>query len=184
MEIKELNADKLKEFINSQEFRELKNLPISFHRALSHLNNPRLHKNDVLLLLAYNDEELVGYLGALPDDIFVHEKKIHVAWLSCMWVHSKMRGKGVAPYLLGKMNELWSSNLLITNYTPTAKKAYDKINVFTELKFFIGIRGYLRLNLHQLQILKNPTRKKILWLYRITDILFNVIFETRLMFFY
>jgi GNAT superfamily N-acetyltransferase len=183
MQIRELNAMKLNEFIHSDEFRNMENIPVAYHRAVSHLNNPRLKNEDILLVLAYEENKMVGYLGALPDDIFIKDKSVHVAWLSCLWVHSDMRGKGLAPLLLKKMTDLWAENLLITNYTPIAKKSYDKVGVFTSLKNYHAVRAYLRMNLHQLQILKNPSNKKYLILYKIFDACVNILLECRLIFF-
>lgn len=174
IEIKLLTANGLRSFINSDEFTNMEHIPISTHRALSHIANPRLIQDDIVLLLAYKDDILAGYLGALPDKIFIGNEKIHIAWLSCLWVNSNMRRMGIAVKLLSKANELWDSNLLITNFTPQAKGSYDKLNVFTELKTYKGIRGYLRMNLHQLLPNKNPKYNSYKFILMCFDIFANI----------
>ncbi len=174
MEIKLLTANNLKQFIDSNEFDKLKHIPISKVRALSHINNPRLDDNDIIMFMAYHHDKFVGYLGAIPDYIFNDNKKQKIAWLSCMWVDKSMRGKGIAPKLLAKANETWKSNLLIVNFTTTAKSSYDKINAFTELKTYQGMRFYRRLKLAELLPAKNKKYIKYKWLLQIADFEFNI----------
>ena len=70
MEIVALNKTALLEYVNSTVFKAEENLPISEHRAVSHANNPRANVNDVLLFLAKEGDELIGYMGILPDLFF------------------------------------------------------------------------------------------------------------------
>jgi len=183
MEIKLLKSKNLEAFLNSEEFRKMPNIPISEHRAISHLKNPALEENDIILLLCYIDDIFAGYLGTLPDNLNIKGKKKHIAWLSCLWVNPQMRRKGVAAGLLSKAHELWEKDLLIVNFTPHAKKAYDKLNSFIEFTSYRGVRTYLRMNLHKLQLQKNPANKKYEFPLKIFDIVFNLFNDLRLMFF-
>ena len=70
IDIRLLNKKHLNEYINSDIFADQDNIPISKHRALSHFNNPRLDEDDIILLLAYENDRMIGYLGVLPDKIF------------------------------------------------------------------------------------------------------------------
>ena len=56
MDIKLLNKRDLSIFIDSAEYEKLDNVPISKHRAKSHINNTRLNEDDVLLLIACNHD--------------------------------------------------------------------------------------------------------------------------------
>ena len=76
MEIVALNKTALLEYVNSTVFKAEENLPISEHRAVSHANNPRANVNDVLLFLAKEGDELIGYMGILPD-FFFPKKSAH-----------------------------------------------------------------------------------------------------------
>lgn len=179
MEIKKLTADQLQNFIDSDEYNRLDNIPISRSRALSHINNPRLETEDIIMFLAYDNKKFAGYLGAVPDYIFIDDKPQKVAWLSCMWVDKTMRGQGIAPKLLDEANKTWNSNLLIVNFTSTAKNSYDKINAFTELKTYSGERFYRRLNLATLLSAKNKKYKKYYGLLRFGDFCFNIFNDLR-----
>ncbi len=48
----------LQEFIDSEAFLSLENIPISPQRATSYLKNPQCSQNNVVLFLAYDEEEL------------------------------------------------------------------------------------------------------------------------------
>ena len=102
MNIVTLNKSQLLQFINSDEFNTLPNIPISYIRAVSHINNPRANENDVLLILIYLDFGLAGYLGIVPDLIFKNDKPEKIGWMSCIWVHQNARGKGLAKTLTNK----------------------------------------------------------------------------------
>ena len=102
MKIRKLNRRGLKEFIESDEFEKMPHIPISRHRAYSQINNPRLKENDILLLISYHDGEMSGYLGALPDDILINNLNEHCAWMSCIWINPKMRGRNIAYTLVSE----------------------------------------------------------------------------------
>ena len=161
--IRDITIAQLKSYIDSGEFKKMVEIPISRHRAISHYNNPLAKPDDKILFLAYEDTIFVGYLGAMPDELKMAYKSIRVAWLSCMWVDSSQRGKGIAPMLLTHAHKTWKGNLLITNFIPLAKRAYDKTGLFTEFKTLPGIRGYLRFNLAEILAAKKEvlrTQKK------------------------
>ena len=105
IDIKLLNKKLLIEFINHSNYNTLDIVPITEHRALSQIQNPRLHENDILLLLAYKEKELVGYLGVLPDKINFNNKFEKCGWLSCLWVKPEQRGFQIAKLLLDKCFE-------------------------------------------------------------------------------
>ncbi|MBN2610475.1 MAG: GNAT family N-acetyltransferase [Bacteroidales bacterium] len=180
IQIKDISIEELKPFIESAEYRQMPVIPISRHRAFSHLKNPSAAGGDKILFLAYDDDRFVGYLGAMPDLLYVDNKALKVAWLSCMWVDTSQRGKGIAPALLTHAHEVWKGNLLITNFIPIAKRAYDKTGLFTGFKNLPGVRGYLRFNLSGILPEKKPVLKKVLWLLKFTDALLNIPNEIRL----
>lgn len=82
MEIKSYNKQQLKEFIESDAFNRLSVIPISKHRAISQINNPRASTEDILLVVQFDKDNVVGYLGVLPDYLFlVDQKKNLVGYL-------------------------------------------------------------------------------------------------------
>ena len=82
-EIIKLNKLELSIYIKSERFLNAPVLPISEHRALSQIKNPKALKDDVLLLLTYDNEKLIGYLGILPDDIFLNETQLALLSTFC-----------------------------------------------------------------------------------------------------
>jgi GNAT superfamily N-acetyltransferase len=156
MQIKEIRKHQLQEYIDSTAYKTDAHVAISKHRAMSHLRNPRLQKDDLVLVLVYQDDKMVAYLGVFSDDLYFDSGVEHVGWLSCMWVHPVMRGKGVAKQLLNTVFEAWGHKILVTEFTPAAAGLYQRTGQFVDLKYQKGYRGYLRPNLAYLLPQKNP----------------------------
>ena len=86
MEIKTFTIVDLKAALGSKKFWMTNVLPITKHRALSYCQNPRAGSNDPVLLVAYQDNQVIGYLGILPDKIFVNDTVYKLGWLTSWWV--------------------------------------------------------------------------------------------------
>lgn len=67
MTIKTYNRNELSAFIDSDFYAILSKIPISYHRAVSQINNPAVSDNDILLWVAYENAAVIGYIGVLPD---------------------------------------------------------------------------------------------------------------------
>ena len=63
MEIRSYTPGTILEFVASEQFSMLKNIPISKHRALSYAHNPRAAASDKILFVAFENDEVAGYLG-------------------------------------------------------------------------------------------------------------------------
>lgn len=148
MQIRRLNKKELKKFIDSDEFHSMPVIPITKHRALSHLSNPSASDDDVLLLLAFEDNRMVGYLGILPDFLYDREAKFKIGWLSAMWVDPMMRRKGIAGKLIREALDAWNNQVLVADWLPHTFGVYQKSGAFTE---FVreGIQANLRFNLRE-----------------------------------
>ncbi|MEZ4826028.1 MAG: GNAT family N-acetyltransferase [Bacteroidia bacterium] len=159
MEFRELTPAGLAAFIDSEEYRQMPVVPVSPHRALSHIQNPRAEPDDLILLLAYEDEKMVGYLGVLADRLYIRGQARKAGWLSCMWVDPDQRGKGIAKKLLNQVLDAWGQRILVTEFTHAAKGLYDVSGVFDDLKKVEGIRAYLRFPLAEVIPRKIPSLK-------------------------
>ncbi|SHJ89717.1 GNAT family N-acetyltransferase [Epilithonimonas mollis] len=168
-----LNKAQLKGFTKTEQFKQLDFAPISELREISHIHNPRAANNDVLLFLAYEDEQLAGYLGMLPDDVTDSSgNKIHFGWLSTLLVSEKFRGKQIAQKLLYAAEESYDKNLLITEFTPSAERLYRKIGLFEDLTSKKAIRYYFKSNLSELLPAKKVFfEKNRRWLKRLDNFL-------------
>ena len=121
MQIREIKHHQLQEYIDSEEYKLTRHVAISKQRAISHIRNPRAKADDLVLVLIYEQEEMVAYLGVFADDLYFSTGNEHVGWLSCMWVNPIMRGKGIAKKLITTVFEAWNYKILVTEFTPAAK---------------------------------------------------------------
>jgi hypothetical protein len=137
------DANKL---IERQEIWTNSFLSISKFRLLAHLKNPNISDDDIILLIAYLNEELVGYMGLFLDKITINNKETKIGWLSTWWVHPKTKGKGVGREILNTMYQVTDGQIGISQFTPSAKRVYDKSGYFTDLKTNLGIRVLLKSN--------------------------------------
>jgi GNAT superfamily N-acetyltransferase len=183
MEIKTYNSVQLNELILSDEFKRMPVIPISTHRAISHINNPRVSPDDILMIIAYENDEMVGYLGVLADKIYnAKEEEYKCGWLSCMWVNPVLRGKGIAKQLLATAFKSWNDHILVTEFTPEAKGLYDRSGNFNDLRTNHGLRCYLRFNLHEVLPKKNEKYKKYASILNAADAVANIPNSARLFF--
>lgn len=182
MRIREIRHHQLQEYIDSQEYKETAYIAISKHRALSHIRNPRAKSDDLVLVLIYENEQIVAYLGVFADDLHFTTGVEHVGWLSCMWVNPIMRGKGIAKKLINTVFEAWEYKILVTEFTPAAHGLYNRTGQFLDLAKPNGIRGYLRLNLAYLLPKKDEKWNKWKPILSCIDGLFNMPNRLRLAF--
>ena len=140
--IKKYTISELIEFVSSEEYKKLKNIPISKHRALSYSKNPRISNNDTVMFLAYDGDELVGYRTILSDYFYQNNKKLKIGWLSGNWVKPDRRRTGISTKLFKTVYDEWNGKLAYTNYAPASKAVYDKTSTFIKFKSNKGIRAY------------------------------------------
>lgn len=180
MEIKLLNKIALQEFIESDQFNTMPVIPISKHRAISHINNPANTPEDILLFLAFIDNEMVGYLGVLADNIQISaNNNLHCGWMSCIWVSEQHRGKRIAQQLLEASLKAWDNKLIATEFTLPAKALYDKTNHFSDLITLAGIRLYVRSDLKFILIKKSEWLKNFKPIFTIADSIINFFGDIR-----
>ncbi len=184
MEIKTYNSEQLNDLIRSDEFRRMSVIPISTHRAISHIHNPRADKDDILMIIAYDNNEMIGYLGVLADRIYnISGEALKCGWLSCMWVNPALRGKGIAKQLLSTAFRTWNDHILVTEFTPEAKGLYDRSGNFNDLRVNDGLRCYMRFNLHEVLPKKNEKYKRYIPFLHMADMIANVPVDLKLRYF-
>lgn len=180
MEIKTYNSAQLNDLILSEQFAHMPVVPISTHRSISHIRNPRAEPDDVLMIIAYENDQMAGYLGVLADRIYnTKGESFKCGWLSCMWVDPQVRGKGIAKQLLATAFKTWNDHILVTEFTPEAKGLYDRSGGFADLRTNEGLRCYLRFNLHEVLPKKNEKYKPYVTLLSIADAIANIPVELK-----
>ena len=140
MRIEKYNAAQLKEFLNSDQYRTMPFVPVSESRARSWLNNPRLEPDDILMNVAYDNDEMLAYRCVLPD----RYAEIRFGWLSGVWVRPDQRRRGLASMLLDEAFSDWGSQLMFTNYAPESLAVYEKSGRFELYMEKTGVRYYQR----------------------------------------
>ncbi len=183
MEIKTYTRKNLGEFIRSAEFEKLTSLPISSHRALSQINNPRAGDDDLLLAVQFIGGDMIGYLGVLPDYLYQGTERIKIGWLSCFWIDEAWRSQPVAAGLFLTVMEAWEHRILITNFVPSLESLYRKSGFFQPVVTYWGVRAYLRSNLAEVLPPKSQIFVRIQPILKLADSCINLAGDLRFLFF-
>ncbi|MCL1942769.1 MAG: GNAT family N-acetyltransferase [Candidatus Azobacteroides sp.] len=150
MHIQSYNRSQLLEFIHSDFYKNLEKIPISNHRALSHIHNPVCGDDDILLWVAYEENRMIGYIGALPDLCRINETPEKIYWLSCFWVDEAFRLKNTAASLFFLLMSRYKDRLFVSNIVPDLEKTYQSLRIFHPTVYKSGYRVYVRFCLKDL----------------------------------
>jgi len=170
----------LPDFIDSDFFKTTKVLPISRHRAISHFHNPKAEPDDEILYLLFVNEALVAYRLLLPDAIHFQNKIIRMAWVSCIWVDPKMRGRGYAQQLTSLALEAWGNRLMGQEFAPASRNMYKRMGMFDDFKTSIGYRAYVRLDTTTLIPKRRPKLRFAKPIFRLFDGVINAFQNVKL----
>jgi hypothetical protein len=141
MRIEEIKLGNLAEFLSSVKFRQFKELPITEHRALSQIINPRGNPDDIVLIIAYDDnDQLLGYVGALPDIIIGSQK---VAWNSCWYAHP-LNGRTIALPLFYLFIKRWKGRIVMQDLTEHTTAIMHTLPYFDFIRKIKGSRVFFR----------------------------------------
>jgi hypothetical protein len=171
MQIKEITIAELPDFVRSELWQQLTPKPLTSLRAISQFHNPRANPNDIALIIAYENNILVGLVGLLPDLINGLEDQ-KVSSNTCWWVNPE-KGKQLAIPLFLKAFALCDQKMFMTDCTPHTKSILEKTNWFDFPDTIPGIRGFLKLNLNEVIPAKFPSTQKLKPLLKLTDQIFN-----------
>jgi len=177
--LKTLDKKSLEEFVSSGDFEKYDFLPITKHRALSQIKNPKANDDQTLLILAFDDEKLAGYLGCFPDNFKIDRKIFNYAWLSTLYISHEFRGKRIAQTLLNKAFKDYNRNIAITEFTKEAESLYNKTGVFDYIQPKIGKRYYFRTDFEALIPSKKTSTKNFKPIFNIVDHIINSFISTK-----
>lgn len=172
--ITKISLKNLTAFSQTELYKSFENKPISLARISSYLNNPHAHQDDVILYLAFIDNELVGYRTVFAGIFYYKEKKEKFAWLSGNWTHPKHRRKKISTLLFKEVKKDWNAKLIYSNYSIASRLVYNKTQTFSHLKTLDGIRFYRRFSLAKLLPSKHPVFKKTAFLLKSIDYFLNL----------
>jgi hypothetical protein len=173
MEIKTFTIADLTAALASEDFWLTSILPITKHRALAFIRNPRAEKDDPVLLVAYQDSRVIGYLGMLPDKIYVNSAAYKLGWLTGWWVDPAWASMGVGAILLFKALNAYDQYIGVSGGSREARKALQASQRFIDLKPLQGLDIRLRLN-----VAKNIS-SRLLWkgIFRVWFKIFDVLMD-------
>ncbi|PKF73761.1 GNAT family N-acetyltransferase [Chryseobacterium sp. PMSZPI] len=179
IQLKTFNKKQLDDFVSSGGFRQYDFLPITKHRALSHSKNPKALDEQTLLILAFYNDQLAGYLGCLPDYFIIDEKKIEYTWLSTLYVSEEFRGKKVAKALLEKALADYKSHVVMAEFTKEAEVFFNKMgnveNVFPKN----GKRYYFKIDSAAVISDKKSWGKTLSPIFKIVDGIANFLIDIK-----
>jgi len=177
--IKDVKIKDLNDFINSKEYQKFEYIPISFHRAVSYINNPRANKEDIAISLLYLNDKLIAYRCLYSDFFYYKEEQVDFAWISGSWVHPDFRRQGFSMKLLEHIMNRSAGKIMFSNYAPESKFLYDKSGFFSEVANLKGRRFYFRFSFFELLPPKHSFFKKIKLLLFVGDYFLNFYFDIR-----
>lgn len=175
MEISAYTAAQLVTLTESPRYQQLKHLPVSRLRALSHRHNPRLDADIPIMYIAWHHGEVVGYRMVLCDTMYVNNQPQPVGWYSCVWVDAEMRGQGIAKKLVNRCLQDWEGRIFGADAVPESRNLYLSTGLYKGDIYLNGSRAYLHSPLATLVIQKKPRLSPLKPLLALTDNLLNLL---------
>lgn len=179
MEIQAFTVTDLKEALLSDNFWLTETLPITKHRARSFSQNPRADGNDLVLLIAYRDNRVIGYLGILPDTIFANDTAYKIGWLTSWWVDPGFKTTGVGAILLFRALGAYQQRLGVSGGSKEATIVLSASQKFIALKSLRGLDIRLRFNTTKAIVRTHPAMGIFRALFKIFDTLADEIVHLR-----
>jgi hypothetical protein len=179
MEIKTFTVSDLKAALLSEDFWITKTLPITKHRALSYIHNPRADEDDLVLLVAHRDKGVIGYLGILPDKIFVNDAEHKLGWLTSWWVDPGCATTGVGAILLYKALNAYHQHVGVSGGTKEARRALHASQKFMVLKTLRGLDIRFRTDVTGAILGKIPAMKIFRMPLKIVDVILDEVVNLR-----
>ena len=179
MEFKTFTVADLEIALLSEDFWLTKTLPITKQKALSFCHNPRAEKDDPVLLVAYQDNQVAGYLGILPDKIFFNNADRKLGWLTSWWVDPCIATKGVGAILLYKALNTYPEGVGVSGGSKEARKVLHGSRKFIVLKPLKGIDIRFRFNASKAILRKFPSLKTFRAWFKIADVVLDEIVNLR-----
>jgi hypothetical protein len=178
MRFVEIPLSGIQDFNSTEEFKKWSIIPITSRRAISQSLNPRGHPDDIILIIAFDDNnEIAGYIGALPDRLSLVQGK-RVAWNSGWWI-DPVRGRDAVMQLFYRFLDRWNRNVLFADLTPLTYKITCKTGFFKG-KVRSGLRIYMRMPLADILPPKSRIFKAFKGLLTVIDYVFNLLWQLRL----
>ncbi len=180
MKIKYYTAQQLKTELTKNDLWNSRYCPITRHRALSIIMNPRTQPDDPVLIVGYNKGAVSGYIAIVPDVIYSGTKSVKLGWLGSWWSDPDPSNSLMAIKLLMKSYELYHGFVAGFSAAEQAEQLLRTSNRLIDFQVAVGYQYILRSNLDYWIPRKNPRTRHMVGLLRFTDGLVNLVQNTRL----
>jgi hypothetical protein len=179
MIVKEYSLNDLEQLVLSGDFWRGEVIPITKHRALAQIRNPRAHPEDVVLFIAYDGDTICGYLGILPDLIFLEGRGYRVGWITAWWRRPDPKYAGLGFTLMSQACEVYRGAV---GGAPSAAaaKVFERSTRLIPLNESTELQAFVRANMCKMLLRKFPSLKKFKLFLRTFDRLVNILCEGRL----
>jgi len=121
VEIKQYSKQQLRQALEKDSLWQGDVIPISKHRALSFVHNPRAKEDDLVLIVAFEGNNVIGFRGALPDTFYIGNKKHPFVWGSSWWVAESHLGKELGTQMLNMILEYYKDSFGSRHFFESAK---------------------------------------------------------------
>ena len=180
MDIEYYTAQQLKSELARNDLWNLKYCPITRHRALSIIMNPRILPSDPVLVIGYLNGELSGYIAIVPGEIYSGGESVRLGWLGTYWSDPHPSNSMMAILLLRKAYELYNGFVAVSTGTLQAEQLLLASNRFREFRVADGYQYILRFNLGFLIPRKYPMFRHMSGIISLSDSILNLVQNTRL----
>ena len=168
MQFRNYTLTQLADYLSSKEFTNGKTIAITPLRAVSQMKNPKASASDIVLSIVFDENnEILGYIGALPDMV----NNIKCAWNSCWWVKPGTPAQ-ISMKLFFMFIGNWQQKVLFSEMTPHTSKIIEKLGFCRNVTTY-GFRGYFRFPMAEILPQKKPFFKPIIPLLTVADKLLN-----------
>ncbi|MDD4226115.1 MAG: hypothetical protein WCY58_08035 [Mariniphaga sp.] len=141
MKIREVTVGDLPRFIQSDDYAELQPKPITPHRAMSQYNNPHAREEDIALIYAEENGQLVAFVGMLPHALTQSTDRVfsNSGW----WVHPVL-GRQMGLPLFFKAFQRCNQRMIFTDSPKYTQSILVKTGLFTYFPPIYGTRYFMR----------------------------------------
>jgi hypothetical protein len=154
-------------------------IPITRERALSLINNPRAETSDVALMVAYDDDSVIGHLGIMTDLVFNGDQQYKIGWLTVWWANPDHKYTGTGLLLLMRAFGFYGGGLGASGFSEDAKRVYAATKKFKTIQELQGISAFVRMDLSHLLPKRLPVLAKVRTLLRCVDAAANCLVGVR-----
>lgn len=180
MEIKSYTAQQLKAELTKNDLWNQKYCPITRHRAISIIMNPRTLPGDHILIVGYMNGEVSGYIAVVPDELYAGDESVRLGWMGSWWSDPDPSNSMMAVRLLMKVYELYDGYVAGSEAALRADQIIRNSNRFKDFRFAEGYQYLLRFNMGYWIPRKFPWMRHIGSIIQFSDGLLNLVQNARL----